>query len=534
MTGAAEFFEELRREYLAEAPARLSEMRKDLAAWAAGEPDAANSLKVRFHRLAGSGGSYGFPDISQLARTTERWIGANPNPDPAGASHVESAIAALASIFDQGAVAVGLPQMAQPKPRAFGWQALLLGSSGELAVQVEATLSDAQYTVQRKPLGFDPKAIPVSERPDVAVILGTTGAETEGVIGTWAAPGATRPPSVVLVSRGESADPLAEPYASLDAIIRAGNVESDLLSFVRALGRAATAPRSILVVDSDDAGATRTLVNALDGAAVRVAIVAGGQAARAALEHEAWDLIVTDWRIAETTGPALIRWIRSQPHYRLTPVVVFAAQMSDDERLAAIRAGADDVLIKASATSYVAQALLARIERNRAIRAVAHRDDLTGLLNQEAVHEELQRAVSAARRGNESVGFLMFDLDHFRRVNEQHGSGAGDGILTQVARVLSGAVRSSDLVARMGGEEFGILVRRCRIDDAARVAEKARAAVSDTPCPIGTGSVTVHVSGGVACYPDHGTTAEEIFRAADRALSTAKRTGRDRIVVAGS
>lgn len=534
MSGAAEFFEELRREYLAEAPARLSEIRKDLAAWAAGEADAANSLKVRFHRLAGSGGSYGFPEISSLARTAERWIVANPDTDGAGLAHLESALTELASIFDQGAVALGLPRMVQPKPRAFGWQALLLGFSGELADHIEATLADAQYTVQRKPLDFDPKGIPVSERPDVAVILGTADPALADVVAAWASPAATRPPSVVLVvETGAAADPLAQPYASLDAIIGAANVESDLLSFVRTLGRSATAPRSILVVDSEDAGATRTLINALDGAAVRVTVVPGGKAARTALEQEARDLIVTDWRIAETTATALIRWIRSQPHYRLTPIVVVAAPMTDDDRLAAIRAGADEVLLKTAAGSYVAQTLLARIERNRTIRSMAHRDDLTGLLNHEAVHEELQRAVSAARRASESVGFLMFDLDHFRRVNEEHGSGAGDSILVQVARILSNTVRSSDLVARMGGEEFGILVRRCRIDDAARVAEKARAAVSGTACPIGVSTVTVHVSAGVACYPDHGTSAEEIFRAADRALNAAKRTGRDRIVVAG-
>ena len=533
MSGAAEFFEELRREYLAEAPARLSELRKDLAAFAAGEVDAANSLRVRFHRLAGSGGSYGFSDISSLARAAEQWIVATPNPDPAGVAHLESAIAGLASIFDQGAAALGLPQMVQPKPRTFGWQALLLGFSGGLADQVEATLTDAQYAVQRKPLGFDPKEIPVSARPDVAVILGTTDAETAGVVSAWALPGATRPPSVILVAPADFSDPLAQPYASLDAMISGNNIEAELLSFVRTLGRAATAPRSILVVDIDDAGATRTLINALDGAAVRVALVAGGKAARAPLERESWDLIVTEWRVAGTTAPALIRWVRSQPHYRLTPIVVFAAQMTDDNRLAAIRAGADDVLLKTASTSYVAQTLLARIERNRAIRAMAHRDDLTGLLNHEAVHEELQRAVSAARRTNESVGFLMFDLDHFRRVNEQHGSGVGDSILIQVARTLSSTVRSSDLVARMGGEEFGVLVRRCRIDDAARVAEKARAAVSGTPCPIGASSIAVHVSAGVACYPDHGTSAEEIFRAADRALNAAKRSGRDRIVIAG-
>ena len=409
---------------------------------------------------------------------------------------------------------------------------MLLGGSGELADRVEATLADAQYTVQRKPLDFDPKAIPVSERPDVAVILGAPGLDSAGAVGAWAAPSTARPTSVVLVAPPELADPLAQPYGTLDAIFSPGALESKLMGFVRTLGRAATTPRSVLLIDCDDAGATRALVNALDGAVVRVALVADGKAARVALEREAWDLIVTDWRIADTTAAALTRWIRSQPHHRLTPIVVFATEMSDDDRLAAIRAGTDDVLLKTATTSFVAQALLARIERNRAIRAVAHRDDLTGLLNHEAIHEELERAVSAARRANEPVGFLVFDIDHFRRVNEQHGGAGGDILLVHVARTLASSVRSSDLVARVGGEEFGVLVHRCGIDDAARVAEKARAVVGGAPCPIGGSSVAVHLSAGVACYPDHGASADEIFHAAERALTAAKRSGRDRIVVA--
>lgn len=79
--------------------------------------------------------------------------------------------------------------------------------------------------------------------------------------------------------------------------------------------------------------------------------------------------------------------------------------------------------------------------------------------------------------------------------------------------VLVATPSSVDPVARMGGEESGILVRRCQVEDATGVAEKVRAAVSGNPCPIGRSSVTVWLSAGVACYPDHGTTAAEIFRA---------------------
>lgn len=527
--GAAAFFEELRREYLAEAAARLGELRKDLAALRAGEPDAATSLKIRLHRLAGSGGSYGFPEISAASRATELWIGANPTPDAAGLSQLERSISEIAQAFDAAAAQLGLPG-SPARPSAFGWRALLVADPGALADRVEATLLDAQYTVQRKPMSADPATIPVSARPDVAVIVATTREETANTVARWASPNPSRPGSVILVAAPATADPLVPPVVEVDGVVGPDRVEAELLRSVRTLGRSATAPRSVLIVDPDDQGAVRTLTTALEGAAVKVTQATGGLPARELL-REPPDLILMEWRLPDTMAPALIRWIRQQPAFRLTPIVVAATTISDEDRLRAIRAGADDVVLKTATAAHLCQLVLARIERSRSLRVAAHRDDLTGLLNHEAMVEELERAIGYARRATEPVAFFMLDLDHFRRINERHGPTVGDAVLVHVARRVAGSVRSSDLVARMGGEEFGVLVRRCRAVDASRVAEKVRNAVSDAAVHLGEESVSVRVSVGVACYPDHGGSGQEVLRVADKALATAKQTGRDRVVV---
>ena len=104
-----EFFQDLRREYLAEAPARLGELRKDLAAVRSGEPDAVSSLKSRFHRLAGSGGSYGFPAISTASREAEQWIADHPEPDDAGFARLGGVIGKIASAFDLAATEPARP-----------------------------------------------------------------------------------------------------------------------------------------------------------------------------------------------------------------------------------------------------------------------------------------------------------------------------------------------------------------------------------------------------------------------------------------
>jgi len=532
MTGAAEFFEELRREYLTEAPARLGELRKDLAALTAGEADAAGSLKGRFHRLAGSGGSYGFPDISSAARAAEQWLVANPRPDQAGLRHLEAAIAGLAAIFDGAARAVGLPATTPPGPAAFGWRALVVGSAGGLIDAADQALQDARYTVDRKPLGFDPADVPVSQRHDLVVIAGESGSDLEAVVASWGFPGPVRPGAVVLIAPPEGVDPLAQPYASLDLVVDVDDVDRALLGFARELGRAATAPRSVLLIDPD-AGAAAAVASSLEGTQVRTVVVPDAKGVRAALTQENWDAVISEWRLPDTTAPALIRWIRHHPHHRLTPILVVAKTLSDDDRLAAIRAGADDALPKSGPAAFLIQTVQARIDRSRTIRAAAHRDDLTGLLNHEALVEELDRAVSLARRAGETVALLTFDIDHLRRINEQHGQSAGDAVLVHVARKLAATVRSSDLVARMGGEEFAALIRRCRLEDAVRLANKIRTAVAEAAVSVGTGEVVVRISGGVACYPDHGASGVDVLRAADRALTAGKGAGRDRVAAAG-
>ncbi len=94
-----EMFQQLRREYLAEAPERLAELRADAAAFAAADAGAAAALKTKFHRLAGSGGSYGFPEIGKLAQEAELWVASGPAPDPPGQARLAEALRKLEAEF---------------------------------------------------------------------------------------------------------------------------------------------------------------------------------------------------------------------------------------------------------------------------------------------------------------------------------------------------------------------------------------------------------------------------------------------------
>ncbi len=533
MTGTDEFFEELRREYLAEAPARLNELRKDLEALRAGEHDAAASLKVRFHRLAGSGGSYGFPQVSAAARAAEQWLGAHPTPDPAGIEQAAGMIDQLSAAFDLAGTELGLPALVPPASVAFGWRALVIGSVPHLVDLIESTLLDARYDVDRRPTSYRPRDVTASERPDLVVLTGEDAQEVFDLAATWGLPGPSRAACVVAVTPIGLVDPLTQPFASLDAIIAANRLERELLGLSRAIGRAATGPRSVLIINAD-AASGEALAASLEAGDIRTRIASSAAAVRDAIEEsETWDAVVTNWLLPDTTALAAIRWLRRTPAYRITPILVIAPPLTDEDRLAAIRAGADDILVQSGPGTFITQSIRARIDRSRLLRSISHRDDLTGLLNHESLVEEMERGIESARRAGEHLALILFDIDHFRRSNEQYGQAAGNAILVHVAQAIGTTIRSSDLVARLGGEEFGALIRRCRPADAVRVAEKIRAAIADNLVEVHDDRIPVRVSCGVACYPDHGGVMSQVLRAADRALRMAKRQGRDQVMVAG-
>jgi diguanylate cyclase (GGDEF)-like protein len=143
---------------------------------------------------------------------------------------------------------------------------------------------------------------------------------------------------------------------------------------------------------------------------------------------------------------------------------------------------------------------------------------------------ELEHAVEYARRHAEPFAFLMVDVDHFKRVNDTHGHLAGDQVLLHLARVFQATVRASDIIGRYGGEEIGIILRRCNREGAVVLAGKLREALAAHAAVMRDGkTIPVRVSIGIAACPEDALSANAVVASADRALYKAKSSGRDRI-----
>lgn len=183
--------------------------------------------------------------------------------------------------------------------------------------------------------------------------------------------------------------------------------------------------------------------------------------------------------------------------------------------------------------SMVAESLklaLSNVRLREALHDQATRDPLTGLLNRRYLDEALPRELARSLRERRSLSLVILDLDHFKRVNDNHGHEAGDAVLSKTAAIVRAHLRSSDLACRFGGEEFVVLMPGASLTEAHERMELILREVSTTVFHLeGVHLPGISFSAGVAEAPRHGTNAESLLRAADRALYAAKEAGRKRI-----
>jgi len=190
-------------------------------------------------------------------------------------------------------------------------------------------------------------------------------------------------------------------------------------------------------------------------------------------------------------------------------------------------------LLAESVTEQIAMAL-GNLMLREELKAQSIRDPLTGLFNRRYTEETLERELKGAARSKAPVGVVMIDVDHFKRVNDTHGHDGGDVVLKAIAELLRSRTRGHDVVSRLGGEELLVLLPGASLESAKAKAEALREAIAKLELTHRGRRVEVTASFGVAAFPEHGSEGPELLRAADQALYTAKRTGRDRVVAAPS
>lgn len=233
-------------------------------------------------------------------------------------------------------------------------------------------------------------------------------------------------------------------------------------------------------------------------------------------------------------GYLLAKKIHAEFETRFVPVIirpeVFTGTVEDIER----DAETDALTYMLSSTSL--HLLIARVrtllEFKRHLDScteAAFTDSLTGLANRRSFDQHLETEIARTRRYARPFCLIMLDIDHFKTVNDTYGHSAGDEALKIVAGVLTESARTNDIIARIGGEEFALILTETEIEKALQVANRLRESVASTEIP-NIGSITVSI--GIAEYPLCAATASTLYKTVDEALYQAKEDGRNRVVQA--
>jgi diguanylate cyclase (GGDEF)-like protein len=303
----------------------------------------------------------------------------------------------------------------------------------------------------------------------------------------------------------------------------------------------------ILVAD-DDPTSRLIVETALKGLGHDSESVGDGTEAWDAFQARSFDVVISDWTMPGQTGLQLCANIRSHTAAGYTYFIVVTMHAAAGHILEGMAAGADDYLVKpldpqdlqarlisaARVTSLHQQLAVQRRELeglNRELTATARRDQLTGLRNRRALHEDLEVLEARVTRYGHRYCMAVLDVDHFKAYNDTYGHQAGDRILEAVANTLRRDARSGDDLYRYGGEEFLCIFPEQSLATAARAVERMRLGLEALAIPhrASPGGVLTLSAGLAMLEPGTVRSTSEVLREADEALYLAKQLGRNRV-----
>lgn len=272
----------------------------------------------------------------------------------------------------------------------------------------------------------------------------------------------------------------------------------------------------------------------------------GYEVIEAADGAEAWDilgqpdsppLVILDWVMPHITGPELCRRVRETHREPYTYILLLTSMDSKDATVQGLEAGADDYIVKPfdklelqyrlRAGKRIIDLQIDLLRAREELRERANKDLLTMLPNRSAISSALERELARCHRDRRTVGVILLDIDHFKKVNDTYGHFAGDAVLRETAARLRHNMRPYDEVGRYGGEEFLVVLPNCDLEAAAHQAERMRQKLHADTMMVDGAEMRVSASFGVTVSDGSERSPDIFVRVADEALYKAKGSGRN-------
>jgi two-component system cell cycle response regulator len=289
----------------------------------------------------------------------------------------------------------------------------------------------------------------------------------------------------------------------------------------------------VLIVD-DHPDNVEVLQVRLDALGYRTACASDGETALEMVAQSPPDLILLDVMMPRMDGNEVARRIKADKSLPYIPIIMQTALDSTQSKVVGLDSGADDYVTKpinyAELQARMTAALRIKSLQDK-LSEMAITDALTGLFNRRHLDERLDEMFEHSARLREPLSVVMFDIDHFKKVNDTYGHQAGDEVLAQFAQLLKHSARDIDKIGRYGGEEFMVLLPGTVLDAGVTFAKRARQEVETHQFEYEGGALKCSISAGVSSFPHPKVhTRQQLVKSADDALYVAKTTGRNRVV----
>ncbi|WP_110708337.1 diguanylate cyclase [Salinicola sp. CR57] len=507
----------------------LTAQARELSARQSGlDPAMLEVLKQGLHRIAGSAGTFGYPELSRDAREMEMWLqtviesAAAPTPPMLSALH-DRLRDSYRLLGTTAAAAVAEPQA--------GYDL----ASGDRPIRI-AVMADGDTDALIHSLtgfGYDCRALSAERsfrewQPDVAIV---DTARVDSV--TWRGRMADMPQAMlILLSDDTGFD--ARLQAVRDGAHGFFAHPVDVPSLERHLRQLVNLPQQdpyrVLIVD-DDLELAEHFRLTLKGAGIESRVITAPRDVLRGLRDFVPDLVLIDINMPGCSGPELARLIRFDDDWLRIPLVYLSAESDVHRQAQALAQAGDDFLVKPIADVALVAAVTARAQRSRQLSLALARDGLTGLIKHPAIKELIEIEQARSERTGSEACVVMIDIDRFKSINDTYGHGTGDYVIRLLANLLRQRLRRVDHVGRYGGEEFVAVLPSCSLEHAREAIERIRVSFSQLECVAARETFNVTFSAGVASTLDW-QPAEALLEAADRAMYDAKQGGRNQTRVA--
>jgi len=523
---------ELSRQFASRLPAQLADLSRQASALRLSPEAAIDPLRQQLvhtlHKLAGGAGSFGFETLGEHARRLELLLSEDASFLPAQQDALRQALDEITTLSRhvRNDDTLDAPPAAATEQHA---ASILVHEPASAQPGLIPALATMGYVATRCE---DPQELlAASRRADHILILDLSGQSRAAVLALLATlAGPARQATLLLVSDHGDFDVRLQAIRSgvvglFSAPLRLTELESRL---ERLLTRHLDAPYRIMIID-DDVELARHYQLVLQQSGMDVIIAHQAMEAMPALYQFQPEVLLLDVNMPGCSGPELARIIRLDESLLQLPISYLSAETDVSRQRQALLHAGDDFLTKPVQDAALVSAVRARAQRARLLAQAMACDSLTGLLRHNDIKARITHELAHRQRQHTAVTVAMIDIDHFKRVNDNHGHQCGDQVIRALANLLRQRLRKTDGLGRYGGEEYAAVLVECPAEQALALLDHIRQAFSELVFESQAGRFSTTFSAGVAEATDTDTLSGLLERA-DRALYAAKQQGRNRIM----